>query len=194
MAVTDPRTDLGGDPEGGPEGAANGASDTADLFGRRTWLGVGSRLSLALGGAVLLWGGLRSLWPRPDGAARWVRVGVPNRLEPGQVDDQWLEAHGFFLRRLPTGLIALSARCPHLGCRLRQDPAGVFRCTCHGSQFSTLGSVLRGPAARDMERLALLADPEGQVFVDPTRVLRRERGDFERPSALLPWPTRGRQP
>ena len=46
-------------------------------------------------------------------------------------------------------VVAVSAICTHAGCSMDyladQD---VIDCPCHGSQFSTAGQVLRGPAVR----------------------------------------------
>lgn len=50
-----------------------------------------------------------------------------------------------------TQVVALSAICTHAGCTM-DYAAGqkVIDCPCHGSQFATDGSVLRGPAARPL--------------------------------------------
>jgi cytochrome b6-f complex iron-sulfur subunit len=48
-------------------------------------------------------------------------------------------------------VVALSAICTHAGCSM-DYAAGqkVLDCPCHGSQFATDGSVLRGPAVRPL--------------------------------------------
>ncbi|HEX3478964.1 MAG TPA: Rieske (2Fe-2S) protein [Kofleriaceae bacterium] len=50
-----------------------------------------------------------------------------------------------------TQVVALSAICTHAGCSM-DYAAGqkVIDCPCHGSQFATDGSVLRGPAVRPL--------------------------------------------
>ena len=50
-----------------------------------------------------------------------------------------------------TQVVALSAICTHAGCSM-DYVAGqkVIDCACHGSQFATDGSVLRGPAVRPL--------------------------------------------
>jgi cytochrome b6-f complex iron-sulfur subunit len=50
-----------------------------------------------------------------------------------------------------TKVVALSAICTHAGCSM-DYVAGqkLLDCPCHGSQFATDGSVLRGPAVRNL--------------------------------------------
>jgi len=46
------------------------------------------------------------------------------------------------------GFVALSSACTHAGCTISyNNSAKNFPCSCHGSLFSTTGSVLNGPAA-----------------------------------------------
>jgi Rieske Fe-S protein len=50
-----------------------------------------------------------------------------------------------------TQVVALSAICTHAGCSMDYVPGQkVLDCACHGSQFATDGSVLRGPANRSL--------------------------------------------
>ena len=47
-----------------------------------------------------------------------------------------------------TSFIAVSSICTHESCTVAYVPeAGNIQCPCHGSQFSTTGSVTNGPAA-----------------------------------------------
>jgi cytochrome b6-f complex iron-sulfur subunit len=46
-----------------------------------------------------------------------------------------------------TRIVALSSICTHAGCTVGYNPsANDIECPCHGSVFSTSGSVLVGPA------------------------------------------------
>jgi cytochrome b6-f complex iron-sulfur subunit len=50
-----------------------------------------------------------------------------------------------------TQAVALSAICTHAGCSMDYEAAQhLLNCACHGSQFSTDGKVLRGPANRSL--------------------------------------------
>jgi Rieske Fe-S protein len=56
------------------------------------------------------------------------------------------------IRISETAIKALSAICTHSGCSMDFDPAQqVINCPCHGSQFAEDGSVITGPARRDLQ-------------------------------------------
>ena len=85
---------------------------------------------------------------RPD-------VRSTDELEPGEAG---------FLRRGPDEVAAyrdddgrlheVSAICTHLACRLAWNTAErSWDCPCHGSRFRPDGSVLQGPAVKDLKRL-----------------------------------------
>jgi len=62
-------------------------------------------------------------------------------------------------------LLALSDRCTHLGCGVQAAASGSgYSCPCHGSAFTLTGEVVRGPAARPLDRLAIRIEGD-QVFV-----------------------------
>jgi cytochrome b6-f complex iron-sulfur subunit len=48
--------------------------------------------------------------------------------------------------------IALSANCTHQSCIITGYANQAFVCPCHGSQFSTSGQVLGGPAPSSLAR------------------------------------------
>lgn len=62
--------------------------------------------------------------------------------------------------------VALTAECPHLGCRIGYDAdKDLFLCPCHDSGFNRDGSVSWGPTPRGMDKLeARVVD--GKVEVD----------------------------
>lgn len=58
----------------------------------------------------------------------------------------------------------LSLTCPHQGCRVQANEAG-FLCPCHGAKFDRSGKLLRGPATRGLDRLAVLANKTDRLLV-----------------------------
>ena len=164
------------------------------------WAGLGA---LALAGVAGL---LNFMWPRtaqraagkfvlsvnandiPAGGKRDYVILQPN----GQNPLQNLETKLFLvhlneeqaaLNLMPDkagAYLALSRKCPHLGCTVPYneaftfgDPAndgqpvtGWFRCPCHASTYSDSGRRVFGPAPRSMDIFALSIDLEGNMTVD----------------------------
>jgi cytochrome b6-f complex iron-sulfur subunit len=61
------------------------------------------------------------------------------------------------------GFIALSSVCTHQGCTVAYDhEATNLPCPCHGSVFSTSGSVLNGPAGSPLKEFEL--QQEGDIL------------------------------
>jgi nucleotide-binding universal stress UspA family protein/nitrite reductase/ring-hydroxylating ferredoxin subunit len=51
-------------------------------------------------------------------------------------------------------IIALSPRCQHMGCTVDWNDADrTWDCPCHGSRYRFDGTVIRGPAKRDLDRI-----------------------------------------
>jgi Rieske Fe-S protein len=84
-------------------------------------------------------------------------------LRSGEVDDesQVAEGSGAVMRRgmhriavyrdTEGELHQMSARCTHLGCSVRWNPAdNSWDCKCHGSRFNAYGRVISGPAVADL--------------------------------------------
>ena len=55
--------------------------------------------------------------------------------------------------------LALDSTCTHEGCTVTFSLASTkFPCGCHGSEFSSTGSVLQGPATRSLKRYNVTKD------------------------------------
>ena len=78
---------------------------------------------------------------------------------------------GFFVIRRGGELTALSSVCTHKGCLVSPQSDGSYKCKCHGSLFSPEGRVLKGPAKRDLPRLAVKLGDGRRVLVDVDREL-----------------------
>ena len=50
-------------------------------------------------------------------------------------------------------------KCTHNGCELNVG-GGIYTCPCHGSEFSTTGKVLEGPADRNLKTYKTETDHE----------------------------------
>ena len=124
---------------------------------RRTFL-----RALATGAGVALalaWGVMGRESRKRKGASR---VSLPRPSGDG------ITFHGDVVLVSTEGKVtALSARCPHLGCRIARADGGVLVCPCHGSRFDPSGRRLAGPATSDLSRLVVAPSKEaGKVDVD----------------------------
>ena len=75
------------------------------------------------------------------------------RLAPGEGTIARLGRQQYAVYREEGGaLVALSARCTHLGCIVGWNQADrAWECPCHGSRFAADGTVVQGPATADLE-------------------------------------------
>ena len=73
---------------------------------------------------------------------------------------------GVYLLKNKDGLMALSARCSHLGCIVRFDQnRNEFHCPCHGSIFDISGKPLAGPARKNLSRIPFVKTTSGDIMV-----------------------------
>jgi menaquinol-cytochrome c reductase iron-sulfur subunit len=150
---------------------------------RRTFLtalvGLGSAaigLMLAVPGAAYV------IDPLLRGSTRkglWVKLGSLANLSEehpvavpvvGEQTDAWTRSANqrlgmVWLRKKGDKVEALSAECPHLGCKVGYDrEAKKFACPCHESAFSENGDRLSGPSPRSLDPLESRV-VDGQVEV-----------------------------
>jgi cytochrome b6-f complex iron-sulfur subunit len=71
------------------------------------------------------------------------------------------------LSTMREGIVILSQKCPHLGCRVPECKTSQwFECQCHGSQYNRVGEKKAGPAPRGMDRFPATIAANGDVTVN----------------------------
>ena len=109
-----------------------------------------------------------------DPAQPLVSSGLAYVHYTGGSDHNWLAPHAMF--------VVFSNRCTHVGCPAQATAIG-FSCPCHGSQLTSPGARIAGPAHPPPRPLPM-APPEkdNQLWITPTL----ERPAQWRPRTLLP--------
>jgi cytochrome b6-f complex iron-sulfur subunit len=76
------------------------------------------------------------------------------------------------LSAMEQGIVILSQKCPHLGCRVPEcSTSQWFECQCHGSQYNRVGEKKAGPAPRGMDRHPATISASGDVVIDTGTVV-----------------------
>lgn len=140
--------------------------------------------SLGMFAAAFGGGSVALLWPQPrSGFGARIVVGKLDRIKR-QVEQDGPLYHPegrFYLVAYQAGednryvragvaaagLMALSQKCSHLGCRVPYcQRSGWFECPCHGARFNGAGEVKKGPAPAGMWRYRMEITEYGDVVVD----------------------------
>ncbi len=145
------------------------------ILTRLGWAG----LSMLAGAAVP--GLIRFLRPQAwRDRGEVVDLGPLEEYRTTTVSARWVQRHGLWLVRRDGRLVALEARCTHLGCTPRwMGEQGGFLCPCHGSRFTDDGAPLNGPATQPLMRLAIRVE-RGEVVVDRSTRAPLERAERDR--------------
>ena len=137
---------------------------------RGNFLQISTRLLIWLAGALGLGGLVRFFSHEPDSGPPTIfdlgpRVDLPENTIIVKKDiPAVLYLNG-------AELSAYSLRCTHLGCTLEENGAG-FSCPCHGSEFSSSGVVLKGPALDDLPALRVEINENGSLILDTEGALK----------------------
>jgi len=104
-------------------------------------------------------------------------AGFGGIVKAGKVDDvpdtdvKAVQAMRGYVTNIEGEILALSWKCPHLGCRVPWcESSGEFECPCHGSKYNRKGEWREGPAPRGMDRYPVSED-NGIVEVDTASVI-----------------------
>lgn len=130
---------------------------------RRDFLRIGSESLLAISGLLGIGVLIRylSYQPEPPPPRQHI-AGQEADFPPGS--RTVLPAIPALLIHSMNGFQAISLVCPHLGCTV-QEKIGQLACPCHGSLFDEDGMLIRRPAARDLNPLAVEVGPDGTVII-----------------------------
>ncbi len=137
---------------------------------RRTFLQTGWRIGAVLLGVAAGWTSWELLRPLGvSGASGPLKLGAPGSYQPNTAT--YVMAGRLYIVNTGSELLALSQKCPHLGCRVPfDDKAGHFACPCHGSVFTLDGTKVKGPTPRGMDQYQLSIDQQsGDLLVDLTQ-------------------------
>lgn len=100
----------------------------------------------------------------------WVRAGSVSEVQRRQVV-YVPEARAFVVAASSTSPLALYARSPHLGERVRYcASSGWFEDRAHGAMFDGLGRYILGPAPRGLDRFEVRVI-DGDVWVDTANLM-----------------------
>lgn len=102
---------------------------------------------------------------------------------PLGVSTKFLNEQRIWIIRSEKGFYTLWARCTHLGCTPNWfGDQNRFRCPCHGSNFTSDGDVIAGPAPKPLWRTAIEVASNGDLIIDKaiveSRPGSRERAPF----------------
>lgn len=100
--------------------------------------------------------------PDPDPDPLTIDLGDDKYSSLLPVGGSYVES-GIIIFHTGDGYLALSSVCTHQGCQVGYDHGeGNLPCPCHGSIFSTTGSVLQGPAVSPLKKYTLTQ--EGDIL------------------------------
>ncbi|OAG27410.1 QcrA and Rieske domain-containing protein [Thermodesulfatator autotrophicus] len=126
---------------------------------RRDFLAVGAKLFLGGLAATGFYMAFHT-FPRPPKKIFIKKEEIKNK--------DFYVAEDFFLVKKHKSWLALSRRCPHLGCRVNFDPRqGIFICPCHQSRFTKTGRYIAGPAKKDLDVLTIMPKEGGFIVELP---------------------------
>lgn len=136
---------------------------------RRELLRTGWKIGGSLLGIAAGWTTYESLRPLA-GAATSAKLKLASTANYPADTATYVTEGRLWIANTGTQLLALSQKCPHLGCRVPFcQSSGHFECPCHGSKFDVGGEWIEGPSPRGMDRYELTVEGDNLV-VDISKV------------------------
>lgn len=142
----------------------------SDEVSRRTLLSRLWKAGVALMGVAGGWTSWDILQPPASASAAGPVRAVPATAVRDKAVVE-VKAARAYLTRHNDQVVALSWKCPHLGCQVPWcESSQEFECPCHGSVFNRVGEYREGPSPRGMDRYALSVE-DGVLVIDTSTVL-----------------------
>jgi cytochrome b6-f complex iron-sulfur subunit len=95
----------------------------------------------------------------PDGSTLTIDLNDGNYSQLVSAGGSLVVQNILIINTTGNDFIALSSVCTHQGCQVSYNAqAGNLPCPCHGSVFSTSGSVLKGPASTALKKYPVSRD------------------------------------
>jgi len=106
-----------------------------------------------------------------EASGRWRKAAAESELVEGEarrfvydIRAGWeIRKEAGYLVRSGEEIVAFSARCTHLGCKIRFKE-GEFQCPCHGGAFDLRGRPIRNPVTEPL-RILETRTVDGRVEV-----------------------------
>jgi Rieske Fe-S protein len=107
----------------------------------------------------------------PPADAKPLDLGEVKDFDKDGVFDKFAKSKKILIVRDNGKLYAVSSICTHKACGIKPELAegGGLKCPCHGSSFSMIGEVKKGPAKQSLAHLAIALDDQKHVTVDTTK-------------------------
>jgi len=135
---------------------------------RRNFLNAGWRLGATILAAAAGWTLFESLRPLA-GSGKGGPIKLANTGNYAAGTATYVPEGRLFVANTGTTLLAISQKCPHLGCRVPFcDSSGRFECPCHGSVFDIGGEWIEGPSPVGMTQYPISTDGDA-VVVDTSK-------------------------
>ena len=122
-------------------------------------------LAATMAAAASAWAGrISSASNGPDDDL--IDAGAQSDFQGTAVSEKLAKSKKILIVRDGQRLIAVCAVCTHKACGVKPH-GGELRCPCHGSTFSTIGAVKKGPAREPLAHLGIRLGADGHVLIDP---------------------------